>query len=237
MATDKKYEMDLWLQHKSGNPQATGMLVQSLEPLIQSQVDRFSNAPLPRHTILAEARKLTAKAFDDYDPNKAGLNTHVVNHLKHLQRYVAEYQNIGRIPENRTIGISRFQNIRSHLEETLGRPPSILELSDELQWSPSEVSRMQQELRRDLSMASKGEEEEFFDADYSKTNETREIIEFIYWDPTTTNEERKILEYSFGIGGSAKLEVKQIATALNKSETYVRKLRAKLAERIQRAYI
>jgi DNA-directed RNA polymerase sigma subunit (sigma70/sigma32) len=237
MAADKQYELELWHQHRIGNPQATGTLVKSLDPLIQSQVDRFSNAPLPRHAIEAEARRLTVKSFEDYNPEKAGLSTHVVNHLKHLQRFVADYQNIGRIPENRTIGISKFQNTRSHLEETLGRPASVLELSDELKWSPSEVSRMQQELRRDLSQAPKGEDEEFFDADYNKTNETREIIEFIYWDPITTNEEKKILEFSFGIGGNPKLDVKDIALRLNKSETYIRKLRAKLAEKIQRAYI
>ncbi len=233
---DKQRELDLWKQYKSGNATAGGELVKSLDPLIQHQVDRFSGAPLPRTAIEAEARRLAMRSFEDYDPNKAGLNTHVTNHLKHLQRYVADYQNIGRIPENRTIAISKFQNVKTTMEEKLGRLPNTLELADELQWSPAEVSRMERELRNDLSMVAK-EDEEFFDYNFNQTNEVRELIEFVYWDPVTTQEERKVIEFSFGIGGNPKLDVKDIAMRIGKSETYVRKLRAKIAEKIQKAYV
>jgi len=228
----KQKELELWNRYKNGgDSMALNELIYSLDPLIQHQVDRFSKAPIPRSSIEAEARKLAVKSFQDYDPSKAGLNTHITNHLKHLQRFVADYQNVGRIPENRAIAISRFHNIKSNLEETLGRPPSTLELADELQWSPAEVGRMEKELRNDLSMTSK-EEDEFFDYDYNKTNETRELVEFVYWDPTISGEERKILEFSFGLGGNPKLDVKDIAIRLNRSETYIRKLREKLGEKI-----
>lgn len=232
----KQRELELWERYRYGDKEALGPLIISLDPLIQNQVDKFSKTPLPRNSIEAEARRLAVKALEDYDPNKAGLSTHVTNHMKHLQRFVSEYQNVGRIPENRSLAISKYLNLKTGLTEKLNREPTILELSDELAWSVSEVSRMEQELRNDLTMSpSASDEEDFFDADYNKTDETMEIVQFVYWDPTLSNEQRKLLEYKFGLGGQPRLEIKDIALRLGRSETYTRKLAADLADRIIKA--
>jgi len=231
---NKQKELELWKKYKSGNKSVLGDLVISMDPLIQSQVERFSRAPLPRTAIEAEARRLAVKAFEDYNPHKAGLSTHVTNHLKHLQRYVADYQNVGRIPENRAIAISRFTNVKSELSERLGRSPSTIELADELQWAPAEINRMERELRNDLSMTT-GPDDDFFDSDFNKTDEGMELVQFVYWDPTISNEHKKYLEYRFGLNGGPKLDIKQIALKLNRSETYVRKLGSDLGEKIARA--
>jgi DNA-directed RNA polymerase sigma subunit (sigma70/sigma32) len=232
--TTKQHELELWQQYRAGDKKALGKLVVSLNPLIQYQVERYARAPLPRTALEAEARRLAVRSFQDYNPDKAGLSTHVMNHMKHLQRYVANYQNVGRIPENRAITISRFSNIKSYLEESLNRPPTVIELADELQWSPAEVSRMERELRNDLSMTS-ATDDEFFDFDYNKTDEGIELVQFAYWDPTNSQEHKKYLEYRFGLNGGQKLDVKDIALKLNRSETYVRKLGAELGAKIARA--
>lgn len=235
MNINKQRELDLWQEYNQGKKEALKPLIVSLNPLIQNQVNKYSTTPLPRTALEAEARRLAIRAFQDYDPQKAGLSTHVTNHLKHLQRYVIDYQNVGRIPENRAIAISRFTNLKSHLEEELGRSPSIAELADELQWSPAEIERMQKELRNDLSVTT-ASEDSFFDHDFNKTDKVKELVEFVYWDPTTTNEERKYLEYRFGLGGNPKLEVRDIAKKINRSETYVRKMGNKLGKIISEAY-
>lgn len=230
----KEQELELWQRYRGGDNTVVGPLVKSLEPLIQHSVDRFSKAPLPRSAIEAEARRLTVRSFQDFNPEKAGLSTHVTNHLKHLNRFVADYQNVGRIPENRSIAISRFYNVQSNLAEQLGRPPSSIELADELNWSPAEVARMEKELRNDLTMSTESDDE-FFDTDYLKTDQTMELVQFVYWDPTTSNEERKVLEYKFGLGGIPKLDIKDIALRLNRSETYIRKLAKDLGTKIIKA--
>lgn len=235
MNIDKQRELKLWQEYKQGNQKALQPLVVSLNPLIQNQVQKYNNTPLPRTALEAEARRLAIRAFQDYDPNKAGLSTHVTNHLKHLQRFVIDYQNVGRIPENRAIAISRFINVKANMEEDLGRPPSAAELADELHWSPAEIDRMERELRNDLSVTT-GAEDSFFDYDYNKTDKVKEIVDFVYWDPKTTNEERKYLEYKFGLRGGQKLEVKDIALKLNRSETYVRKMGMRLGSIINEAY-
>jgi DNA-directed RNA polymerase sigma subunit (sigma70/sigma32) len=162
----------------------------------------------------------------------AALNTHLGHELKHLTRYVLEYQNVGKIPENRGIAISKFNNVKSNLVDELGRDPNVIELADKLQWSPAEVERMQSELRQDLNIT-QGKEEAFFDVGYNITDHTRDIVEFVYY--SVGPEDKKILEYWFGIGGSPKLSVEEMALKMNKSPAQIRDMSKKLAEQIRQA--
>jgi DNA-directed RNA polymerase sigma subunit (sigma70/sigma32) len=225
----KEQELKLWKNWKQyDDTQSRDKLLISLEPLLYKEVNKYTASPLPRTTIETEARILALNAFQSYDPTKAQLNTHVTNHLKHLQRYVLTYQNVGKIPEHRGIAISKYQNIRDNMSEDLGREPTSVELADALQWSPAEVERMQIELRRDLSIAAKKEDEDaggFFDYTFSTTDPLKEAIQFVYFDSSA--EDKKILEYTFAIGGEKTLAPKEIAKKLHKTEGFI-KLRLKV---------
>lgn len=220
---NKEQELQLWSDwnsHRSHS--ARNKLLKSLDPLLHKQVNKFATSPIPRTALETEARMLALNAFDTYDPTKAQLNTHVTNHLKHLQRYVLNYQNVGKIPEHRGLAISKFQNTNSNLNEDLGREPNATELADALSWSVPEVERMQSELRADLSIRQLDDDDEggFFDYTMSQSSTLDDAIEFIYYD--SSEEDKKILEYMFGIKGERKLPVSEIALQLNKTETYVR---------------
>ena len=96
----KQTELALWQEYSNGNRQVLPKLITSMDPVIQYNVNKFTGVPLPRVALESEARRLAINAFNTYNPNKgAGFNTHVTNHLKHLQRYVLQYQNVGKIPE------------------------------------------------------------------------------------------------------------------------------------------
>jgi DNA-directed RNA polymerase specialized sigma subunit len=103
-----------------------------MRPVYQKEANKFKSAPLPNSAIESQAKILTLKAFETYDPSKSQLNTHVTNHLKHLQRYVLEYQNIGKIPEHRGLAIGKYQTVFDNLKEDLGREPTDMELADNL---------------------------------------------------------------------------------------------------------
>ncbi|MGV8131147.1 MAG: sigma-70 domain-containing protein [Candidatus Pacearchaeota archaeon] len=225
---NKAKEMDLWKAYKDGDYTARNQLLTSLDPLLKKSVNKYVNSGLPRESLETEARFLAAKAFESYDPSKAQLNTHVTNHLKHLQRFVIEYQNIAKIPENRAIQISKFHNIKTNLNEKLGREPNTIELSEELSWSPAEVERMVAEQRKDLTMVSG--EDIFYEDQFRTQDITLEAIWFVYYDVGA--EDRKILEYTFGLFGNMKQPVAEIAKKLNKSESYVLKRYKDLAEKI-----
>ncbi len=224
-------EIELWKSwRKTGDPQQMNTLMQSIDPYLQSYVNKYATSPLPRPALESQARILAVKALQTYDP-KFGtqLNTHVGNELKHLHRYVLEYQNVGKIPENRGIAISRFKNVKSNLEEELGREPTVIELADSLGWSSNEVERMQQELRQDLNVI-QGKEESFFDSSYNTSDMARDMVDYVYWSSSPL--EQKVMEYWFGLGGTPKLSVTQMAAKLHKTETEIRRISKEIASRI-----
>ncbi len=217
---DKSYELELWKKYKSGDQTAKVELLRSITPLLTYQVNRFTASGLPKNALQTESRKLALEAFDTYNPNKSALNTHIVNHQKHLQRFVLNYQNIGRIPESRGLAISKFENIKRNLMEELDREPTAAELSKELKWPIKEIDRMESELRKDLSIAPQNEDDYFEDSIF-QTDESKDIRDFIYYD--VGNEDKLIMEYYFGIKGKPRLPIKDIALRINKPEHYVRK--------------
>jgi DNA-directed RNA polymerase sigma subunit (sigma70/sigma32) len=234
MIPAKELEHTLWNKwKKTQDPTYANQLLVSMDPFLQSWVNKYRTAPLPRPAIESQARLLALKAFDTYNPNKgAQLSTHVGNELKHLHRYILEYQNIGKIPENRGIAISRFKNIKSNLTEELNREPTVIELADSLVWSPAEVERMQSELRQDLNII-QGKEEAFFDTQYNLTDDTRTAVEFVYWSSPPL--EQKILEYWFGLGGNSKLSVEEMARKLKKSPEEIKRISKDLALKIKQS--
>jgi len=232
----KKHELGLWKEYTSGNKKSLPELVGSLDPVIQFNVNKFTGVPLPRTALEAEARRLTINAFDTYNPNKgAGLSTHVTNHLKHLQRYVLTYQNVGKIPEHRGIAISRYQNIRDNLEQEMNRPPTTTEVSDSLGWAPAEVERMETEMRQDLSIGTGREDtSSFFDASFNTTDKTKEILHFLYYSPTTDSLTKKVMEYRFGFGGTPIILTSEIVQKLKINESQVRDIGAKIAAEVRK---
>ncbi len=232
MSTKLK-ELELWQQYKEGDKPALGQLLRSMRPLIQSNLNKFDGVPIPKSALEVEARKLTINALDTYDPSKgAAMNTHVVNHLKHLQRYVLKYQNVGKIPEHRGIMIGRYNSVKSSLETELNREPSTMEMAEALGWSLQEAERMESELRQDLSLnTGKDDTSSFFDKDMYSTDKTKEAIMFLYYstDPTT----QKIMELSYGIGGYPIVyNVDEIAQRTGLATSKVRKIRQEIAEKI-----
>ncbi len=221
-------ELELWQLSKQGDVQARNMLLKSLDPLFKKNIDRYKNSGLPREYLETEARFLAAKAFESYDPSKAQLNTHVTNHLKHLQRSVIDFQNVAKIPENRAIAISKFKNIKSHLEDKLNREPNTIELADELNWSVAEVERMESEQRRDLTMISG--EDIFYENSFDDRDMTLESIWYVYYD--SDNLDKKILEYLFGLMGNPKLTVPEIAIKLRKPQSEILERYKFLADKI-----
>lgn len=229
MIDTKQYELGLWNQWKAGDESAKSALIKSMDPLLQKQVNKYVNSGLPRPALEVEAKKLTLEAMKTYDPSKAALGTHTVNHLKHLQRYVINFQNVGKIPENRALQITRFESTKKNMAEDLGREPNTVELADELSWSVREVDRMESELRKDLAMIS-GKDEDFFEDLMFQRDDTKEAEQFVYYD--SSNQDRLIMEYYFGLAGKPSLSVADISLRVGKPESFVRRRLKDLGEKI-----
>jgi len=232
----KQRELDLWTRYKTGGDiDAKKELIASLKPVINSQVSKFKASGLPIVAIRLEGVNLTSQAIDTYDPSKAQLNTHVVNTLKKLNRFVTNYQNVGHIPEPRALMIGKYWACFENLKEEFGREPTAVELSDAMHLPLIEIERLQLELRKDLSIEYSGgdpdEAEGFYiytrDVDESKKDNA---IQFVYFEADPID--KKILEYVFGLNGTQKLNFGAIAKKLKLSETELNKRKKDLAVQI-----
>jgi len=231
LSPQKEKELELWKTWKdTGDTETLSTLLTSMQPLLQKSVNKYRAAPVPSYALEAVARDLAVKAFETYDPNKAQLNTHTVNHLKHLQRYVLNYQNVGKIPETRGVKITRYLNTKAQLSDEYNREPSLAEMADELQWNIAEVERMEKELRSDLAIR-EGKEEAFFD--YSTGDESDDLKDwatFAWYDADDVG--KKLLEHTFEIGGAPRMTVKELSTQMDIPESTLRKKARTLAEQI-----
>ena len=208
----------------------------SLAPLIQSQVNKFKASGLPEAALKLETKRIVSDAIETYDPTRSQLNTHILNNRK-LGRFVQNYQNIGKIPEPRLHKIGLYNTVYDNLSADKGREPTVTEIADAMSISPIEIERLQIELRKDLGMPDAGsgaEDDSFLDltqydeADFNK----RQIIEFVYYDSDPID--NKILEYYFGIGGVIPLNTdKEIALKLNLTPASLKRRKVKLAKAIK----
>lgn len=232
----KDQEQELFKKYKKGDQQARMTLLDSLTPVIKTQVDKFNGSGLPPISIFIEGKKLASDAIDSYNPKKSQLNTHVTNYLKKLSRFVTNYQNVGYIPEPRALMIGKYKTLYDNLEADKGRPPTAAELADALHVSIMEIERLQTELRNDLSanMDAPDEGESGFYEYLSPLEEDpklKEAIEFVYFDTDPIN--KKILEMTFGLYGNFKSDFPAIQNTLQLNPAEFKKRKDELALKIK----
>jgi len=222
-------EFQLWKKwNENKSPENLNNLLDYMNPTIQSNVNKFRNAPIPNSALNLEAKKWAVKSFETYNPNRgAKLSTHTTNWMKKLNRYVYSRQNVGYIPEERVIKIQTFNNVKSNLETKLGREPSQVELADELSWPLQEVERMDKELRKDIAPT-----DTMSDFGYITSDPNREIFNYIYFE--LSPQEQTVYDYTVGAHGKQKLSGNEIAKKLNVSPSKVSQLKRNIGEKIDR---
>ena len=150
----KDRELKLWEAYKyKGDTAAAKELYESMTPLIQGYTRKWTRKGVPDVAISSFGRQLFLRALDDYDPTKgAALGTHVRNHLGwRMNRFVNTYKNVARVNEKKDRMITSFKNAFEYLEVKLGREPSVLELTEELQIPESQVRDLLKSVRKELS--------------------------------------------------------------------------------------
>jgi DNA-directed RNA polymerase sigma subunit (sigma70/sigma32) len=228
MSNRHEEDLKIWESwNKSKEGKELERLLDSLNPMIQKTVNKYSAAPIPRSAIESEAKRQAISAFKTFDIERGNqLNTHVGNYLQKVFRFVANNQNIARIPEHRVQKIQTYKNVFESLSAEKNREPTVVELSDELMWSPNEVGRLQDELRKDLSLG------ESFEQDQShEFNRTSETLNFAYY--SIPADEQLIYDYLTGSHGKVKLSIPEVAKKMRMDEQSVLRKRNKLINMIK----
>lgn len=216
--------------HKSGrDPKKLKPLMDRLRPLIESRAAQFRQLEsIPYSTVKAELYKQTLKALETYDPNRnVPLSVHVSFNLRGANKFVYDYQNLGRIPAARVRKVGDFKAAFSELESKLGRPPTSHELADKLGWPVSEVTRMTTQLRQDLLPIEGSKAEEQLSPTIPAVREVMELLPYEL-DPF----ELSVYEYTFGYGGKPQLETKDIAKVLKTHPSKVYRAKSNIAKKL-----
>jgi len=135
-----------WNDNKT--PHALEALVNHLDPLIQSEVNKRAGT-LSRDMLVTQAKVLTVKAIRNYDPKyNTKLSTHVTNQIQKLSRVNYAHQNAARIPEHTMLQFHSYNIAKEDFKAENGRDPTVHELSDSLKWSPKKVEQFQTQFGR-----------------------------------------------------------------------------------------
>lgn len=226
MTTDEELVLR-W--QKRRDKQALDELRRGTRPLVQSQVNKYRSNSVPMAAIEAKADQLLVQAVDSYKPGRgASFRTHLFNTLRRLNRYSAARSNIATIPEARTQQIGVYQRVYEDLMSQKRRPPTAMELADELQWSLSQVMAMQRSVRRDI-VGSQMKAPARLDTTDART---RELINDIWWE--LSPDERVVFEYIEGRGRRKLVKGQDIARATGFSAAKVSQIRSSIARKMER---
>ena len=195
-------DIDLWNSYKANPSKKTlSPLLNNFKGTITKGVNKWGGGNVSPVVLDIRAKKIAIDAFNNFNPKKAKLNTHLTNHLKGLSRPVYETQ-VARMPESRTLKVGTYLSANEELVNSLGRLPSAKELSDDLKWNIKEVHRFRNELRSQYSTDPDKPVPPGFDQFNSEIGE----LDFIYHD--LNDQDKVVFEGTTGYMNSPVLSTK-----------------------------
>ncbi len=145
-----------WKKTKS-NTDFQNLYRQMLPALNTASIKAARNSQVPQSVFKLEAAQQFYNALGRFKPEYGvQLNTYIHKNVEEkLKRVNTTYQNIARIPERTQGGvfdINKLLNAEYILKDKLGRLPSDAEIATELGFTPDNVGKLRNELRKDLSL-------------------------------------------------------------------------------------
>lgn len=223
-------ELEMWRRWKEGGMQQKDLapLLRSFRPMIRARVNMYAHkVRIPPSAIDLNFQIEFVHALRSYDPSKGALGTYVYQYLNKGKRWIAEHQNVGRIPENRIYKITPYNNAVARLTEELGREPNEDEVADELGWNAKEVSRMAAEQRKDLVLQA-------FEEDPSTIipSKTEEVLKLFKYE--LSGEQKEVYEYLTGFGKPRLTSTSDIAKKLGIKDYQVSRIKSQIEKKLKR---
>ncbi len=225
-------ELEHWQRWKDGgeHPEDLKDLLHSLQPLIRHRMRAYHGRVrlIPDAAIEAEFNIRAVEALKSYKPDRgATIATHVYRYLEKAKRFIAENQNVGRIPENRVYKIRQYQKVRNDILEDTGKIPSVAELAKKLNWSVAETDRLDSELRNDLT--SQGFENDPYSVIPSKSEEVLRLFKY-----ELAGNERTVYEYLTGQDRDRMTSTGAIARKMGIPDYQVSRIKDGIQRKLQR---
>ena len=228
MDNRKQNELDIFNRwKKTQNKEDFQQLYGSMKNMIYDAAKKASyNSNLPESAHRVYAAQAFLDSLRTYDPKGgSALQSHVYGSVHNkVKRLNYEYQNMGKMSEQRAVVVGRFQNEYESLKSQLGREPSAAEMADHMSLPLKQITVLQKELRKDLSMGEGTDE-----VAYAEGTEEEEFLAYLYYE--LTPEEKVVYEYITGhygrpklVRGNNRIDFAGIAQRMGVSESKVRTL-------------
>jgi hypothetical protein len=223
-------DLVLWRQWdaQGRKPDDLEPLLDKFEPVIHTQLRRYAgHVNVPEPTIHADLENRFIQALQSFDPNRgAQLATHVNWHLKGVHGFVAQHQNIARIPENQLSRIKDLTAAIHEAQEELGKVPDNAALASKLHWSPTQVGKLRRSLRKDLLAPQ-------FEVPIGAIAPSRWESMKSLLPAELSPQEKFVFEHTTGAGGAPIMQAQQMAKKLRMSNAGISRLRASVAKRLE----
>lgn len=141
-------ELDQWHKAKGSgwHEQHIGPLLKSLEPLIQSEVNKRLpglGGSVSRAALKSELTNSALKSIKSYNPEAGtALSTHVTGGFPRINDFLNAVRNAKYVPGDDMKRYDRFRNAHAEMHDELGRPPTAEELQSKLPWKPKAIEKM-----------------------------------------------------------------------------------------------
>jgi len=212
------------------SPVALEELRRSCRPVMQSQVNKYRANMVPQAVLEAKADQILVESMKSYQPGRGtSFKTHLFTNLRRLNRFSTARSNIGTIPEARAQKLGIYQRVYEELSETKRRPPTEIELADELNWPISEIRNIQRSSRKDIITSSLKSPARMDTTDARMARLMNDIWYELSFD------EQKVFAHLMGMQGKRKLSKGgDIARATGFSQAKVSQLRKSIGRKMER---
>lgn len=191
-------------------------------------VNQYRAAPLPFRTLELEAKRQAVIALKAYKPGMGAKPSSFIQTRvgQRLNRYVAEHQNVARLPEAQVHRIGSYNRAMDDLSGRFDREPTTHELADHMGIPVAHVTRLRKSLRSDLLSSKEG-----FDSfeDHSHDPDFNQAMMAYY---NLSNQEKLVFDYLLGAHGQPRMQPKQIAQKLNITPARVSKVKKNIAKKL-----
>lgn len=216
-------------------PDTRHALLKSVDPVIRSGMQAYGGPSVGSPTLYSQARRVALQSFDTYDPARGGLRSHVLNHLRRLQRLGAQQAQIISVPERVAMDRRHLEETESQLRDALGRDPSDIELANRTGLSLKRLQYVRQ--ARHTVAGSQIERDETSDAPAStipgQDPRQKAWEQLVYYDLQPLDQ--TIFDMTLGRNGRRPHTVAEIAAKLGVTPSAISqrtaKIQAKLDER------
>ena len=210
-------------------PENMTSLIQAVHPVIDSAVRPLGDSPILR----SRAKQIAIKAFQNYDPSRASLRTHLMNQLQGLQRIAAQQASAVRVPERVVLQKRHVDRETANFIDEFGRDPSDKELATRVGLPVARIQYVRQ-WRPAISASRAAGPEDDAPAVLGQDNTAMRLAQqFVYDELSPTDQ--LIFDFSTGSNGRERLQGRQVAARLGVTPSAISQRLAAIQKRFDSA--